>query len=173
MGELIDDLLSLAKISRASVDRVKVDLSSIVRGVADNLQFSDPDRPVTLVIQGSITAQADPRLIQIALENLVGNAWKFSGKVDSPRIEFRAEEIDGETRYFVRDNGAGFDSRYVAKLFQPFQRLHSESQFAGTGIGLATVQRVVDRHGGRVWAESAIGQGATFFFTLGPTKVGQ
>lgn len=168
MGELIDDLLELSRVGRAEIVRSAVDLSGLARGIAAELSHREPGRPVEVVIAETPVALADPRLLRVVLENLLGNAWKFSGKVQSPRIEFRAEESEGETRYVVLDNGSGFKMEYAEKLFQPFQRLHSEADFAGTGIGLATVHRIVDRHGGRVWARSAPGAGAEFFFVLPP-----
>jgi len=167
MGELIDDLLELSRVGRAALNRRPVDLSSLARLIAEDLARKEPDRRVEFVIEETPIAGADLRLLQIVLENLLGNAWKFTGKVPSARIEFHAHDAGGETQYIVRDNGDGFDAHYAAKLFQPFQRLHLEADFAGTGIGLATVHRIIDRHGGRVWAESVAGNGATFFFTLG------
>ena len=168
MGELIDDLLELSRVGRAELVRSMVDLSAIARSVIDELARKEPGRLVEVAIGATPPAQADTRLIRVALENLLGNAWKFTARTARARLEFRAEEVDGQTVYVVRDNGAGFRMDYVAKLFQPFQRLHSESEFAGTGIGLATVYRVIDRHGGRVWAEGAESRGATFCFTLPP-----
>lgn len=167
MGELIDDLLELSRVGRAALNRTPVDLSSLARSVAADLGRKEPDRRVEFAIDDAPAAEGDVRLLQIVLENLLGNAWKFTSKVAAPRIEFRALRAGRETHYFVRDNGAGFDAQYAGKLFQPFQRLHAESDFAGTGIGLATVHRIIDRHGGRVWAESLADNGATFFFTLG------
>jgi DNA-binding response OmpR family regulator len=170
MGELIDDLLELSRVGRAELSRTPVDLSALARSVIGELARKEPDRHVEVVIEETPSAAADARLMRVVLENLLGNAWKFTGKVDSPRIEFRAESAEGGARYLVADNGSGFKMEYAAKLFQPFQRLHSESEFAGTGIGLATVYRVIDRHGGRVWAESEAGEGARFFFTLSASK---
>ncbi len=166
MGELIDDLLQLSKVSRAELRRDSVDLSGLARNVLDALQKSEPQREVSLEIQSDLSAMADRRLIQVVLENLLGNAWKFTTKTPEPRIIFGMEAQAGAPAYFVRDNGAGFDMNYAGKLFQAFQRLHSEADFTGTGIGLATVYRVIDRHGGRVWADGKPGLGASFFFTI-------
>jgi two-component system NtrC family sensor kinase len=168
MGELIDDMLSLSRVSRADLQRQSVDLSAEVQRVVDELARQDRDRRVEIVIQRGVNAEADLQLMRIALENLLGNAWKFTSKVANARIEFGASDGEGAGRvYRVRDNGAGFDMSYADKLFRPFRRLHADAEFPGTGIGLATVNRVIDRHAGRVWAESAVGEGATFFFTLG------
>jgi len=166
MGELIDDLLQLSRVGRTDLRRKRVDLSPVARFVAAELAKSEPERHVEVVIQDHLVTEADPSLLRIVLENLLGNAWKFTGKVASPKIEFKAIEAGGEVVYCVCDNGSGFDMNYVGRLFGPFQRLHAEKDFPGTGIGLATVQRIIDRHGGRVWAEGAVGHGATFFFTL-------
>lgn len=166
MGELIDDLLELSRVGRAELVRTQVDLSALAQSVLGELARKEPERHVEIVIAETPSAAADPRLMRVVLENLLGNAWKFTGRVSAPRIEFRAEDVEGQTRYVVADNGSGFNQEYASKLFQPFQRLHNESEFAGTGIGLATVHRIVDRHGGRVWAESVAGSGASFFFTL-------
>ncbi|HSV52025.1 MAG TPA: response regulator [Burkholderiaceae bacterium] len=167
MGELISDLLKLSRIGRAEMVKQTVDISNIARRVATDLQQREPERSVELQIEDGLTDAADGRLMTIVLENLLGNAWKFSAKVPHPCIAFGAHDSAQGRAYFVRDNGAGFDMTYAEKLFRPFQRLHSEAEFPGTGIGLATVQRIIDRHGGRVWAESGAGEGATFFFTLG------
>lgn len=166
MGILIDDLLKLARIVRQEFIREEVDLSAMAGAVAQQLQKVEPGRRVEFVIQDGIQTQGDAGLLRVALENLLGNAWKFTGKKEEARIEFGAERRDGLTAYFIRDNGAGFDMAYVEKLFGAFQRLHSVSEFPGTGIGLATVQRVIRRHGGRLWAEGEVGKGAAFYFTL-------
>jgi light-regulated signal transduction histidine kinase (bacteriophytochrome) len=170
MGELIDDLLALSKVGRAELRRDLVDLSSIASSIAGDLTRTDPGRSVAIEIQPAVTARVDSRLIRAALENLFANAWKFTVGTPDGVIEFGANERDDGTVYFVRDNGSGFDMKYVAKLFQPFQRLHSESDFPGTGIGLATVHRIIDRHGGRVWAEGCVGVGATVSFTIGSSS---
>lgn len=166
MGELIDDLLELSRVGRAELVRTSVDLSALAQSVLGELSRKEPERHVSLAIAETPRAAADPRLMRVVLENLLGNAWKFTGRVGAPRIEFHAEDTEGQTLYVVADNGSGFNQEYASKLFQPFQRLHTESEFAGTGIGLATVHRIIDRHGGRVWAESFAGRGASFFFTL-------
>ena len=170
MGELIDDLLELSRTTRASLRRVKVDLSAMVGFVTHDLQQADPARRVTLVIAPGVSATADPVLLRSALENLLGNAWKFTARREDARIEFGVGEKGGERVFFVRDNGVGFDMAYAGKLFGAFQRLHSPRDFPGTGIGLAAVQRIVHRHGGRIWVEAAVNAGATFYFTLGPAS---
>jgi signal transduction histidine kinase len=166
MGELIDDLLRLSRVSRADFRRDEIDLSALAESVLAELRRADPERVVELVVQPDVKAHADVRLAKIALENLFGNAWKFTSKSPGARIEFGMRVEGGENVYFVRDNGAGFDMKYVKRLFGAFQRLHSDSDYPGTGIGLATVQRIVLRHGGRIWVDAAVGQGATFQFTL-------
>ena len=165
MSQLIDDLLTLSRISRAPLVRSRVDLSGLARSISGELDRQH-DQRVHVTIADDLVATGDERLLQIALENLLGNAWKFTSKTGEPRVELTAEMIDGVRAFIVRDNGAGFDEAYAAKLFAPFQRLHSEREFAGTGIGLATVQRIVRRHGGRVWARGVVDRGATFYFTL-------
>ncbi len=166
MGALIDDLLNLSRVTRAELRRAVVDVSALARSVLARLKDSQPERTVETVVQDGLKAEADPRLLEIVLTNLLGNAWKFTGKRAAARIEFGAEDGSRPTTFFVRDNGAGFDVRYADKLFGVFQRLHAASEFDGTGIGLATVQRIVARHGGRVWAESELDRGATFRFTI-------
>jgi two-component system NtrC family sensor kinase len=166
MGDLIDDLLRLSRVGRGEMDRRPVDLSALARYVAAELLNAAPERHVLLMIPEGIVATADRRLMQVVFANLFENAFKFTSATGEPVIEFGAAHRDGVLTCFVRDNGAGFDMNYVKKLFAPFQRLHSEAEFAGTGIGLATIQRIVDRHGGRVWAEGEVGRGATFFWTL-------
>ena len=166
MAQLIDDMLELSRVTRAEMRREKVQLDALARAIAANLQRAQPERQVELVVADGLDAQGDPRLLRVALENLLGNAWKFTGQLPQARVEFGMAEQNGQVTYFVRDNGAGFDMAYADKLFGAFQRLHSTAEFPGTGIGLATVQRVVHRHGGRVWAEGAVGRGATFYFTL-------
>jgi two-component system NtrC family sensor kinase len=172
MGELIDDLLLLSRVGRAEISCGRIDLSSMARIVAEELKKNDPDRQVTLLIQDQLLVEADSRLMRVAFDNLIGNAWKFTAKVSEPRIEVGAYQKEGDTVFFIRDNGAGFDMEYADNLFRPFQRLHSESDFPGTGIGLATVHRIIDRHSGRIWAESAVGQGASFYFTIPAIKSG-
>jgi len=143
-----------------------VDLTQLAHKVMEQLRATEPTRSVEFVVADGLSIHGDPRLIQSVLENLLGNAWKFTGRQSQARIEFGREMAGGSSTYYVRDNGAGFDMTHVDKLFAPFRRLHSYEQFEGTGIGLATVQRIVRRHGGRVWAEGAESQGATFRFTL-------
>jgi signal transduction histidine kinase len=167
MGQLIDDLLGLAQITRSELHREPVDMSALAREVASALQQRDPERQVAFAIGERLAARGDRRLLRVLLENLIGNAWKFTSKRPRASIAFGAACHDGTTVYFVRDDGDGFDMAYAHKLFGAFQRLHAMAEFEGTGIGLATVHRIVHRHGGRVWAEGAVGQGATFYFTLG------
>lgn len=168
MAALIDDLLRLSRIGRADARFQDVDLSAVALSVENDLQREDPVRELTFAIQPGVIARADARLIRIALENLIGNAWKFTGKTPDPRIEFGSRDQAGERVYFVADNGAGFDMTYSDRLFAPFERLHTEAEFPGTGIGLAIVRRIINRHNGRVWAEGAVGKGATVYFTLHP-----
>jgi len=172
MGELIDDLLELSRVTSAELNRSRIELSGLARNIGDELQRKEPARTVGVSIEDGLVVEVDGRLLRIALDNLLGNAWKFTAKVPEPRIEFGAEQRNGARVFFVRDNGAGFDMKYAHKLFRPFQRLHSETEFPGTGIGLATVRRIVERHGGRVWAEGAPGRGASVFFTLPSAAAG-
>ncbi|NUO54732.1 MAG: response regulator [Polyangiaceae bacterium] len=170
MGELIDDLLDLSRVSSIELHRKTIDLSKIAEDVAAELKRKEPSREVAFDIASGLDAHADGRLMRIVFENLFGNAWKFTMKIPAARIELGADR-SGEGRvYFVRDNGAGFDMAYAKRLFSPFQRLHRDADFPGTGIGLATVSRIVDRHGGRVWAEGVVNRGATVFFTLRPDE---
>ena len=166
MEQLIGDLLNLSRLTRSEMRHATVDLSALAEAVAAELRQREPQRRVEFVIARGVVAGGDARLLRFALDNLLGNAWKYTGTREEARIEFGAAPIDGQTTYFVRDNGAGFDMAYVEKLFRPFQRLHTEREFPGTGIGLASVKRVVGRHGGRVWAEGAVDRGATVYFTL-------
>ncbi len=166
MARLIDDLLKLSRLTRSEMNYERVNLTEAAQKVLAGLKQAEPDRRVEVDIAPDMVAYGDRSLLYAVLENLLGNAWKFSARADSPRIEVGAVNLDGKRAYFVRDNGVGFDMAYAHKLFQPFQRLHKASEYAGTGIGLATVQRVIHRHGGRVWAESGVGKGATFYFTL-------
>lgn len=170
MSGLIDDMLRMAKISRDEMDPKEVDLSAVAASIVNELRQGDKERKVETVIADRIKARCDARLITIALSNLLGNAWKYSSKTPNAVIEFGATVNDGERVYFVRDNGAGFDNAHAKKLFTPFQRLHPESQFSGTGIGLAIVNKIIQRHGGRVWGEGRVGKGATFSFTLALDK---
>jgi PAS domain S-box-containing protein len=166
LGQLIGDLLNLSRLTRSEMRQGTVDLSALAEAVAAELRQREPQRRVEFVIAPEVVAYGDARLLRFAMDNLLGNAWKYTGTREEARIEFGAAPVDGQTAYFVRDNGAGFEMAYVEKLFRPFQRLHTEREFPGTGIGLASVKRVVGRHGGRVWAEGAVDQGATFYFTL-------
>jgi len=166
MGELIDDLLELSRVERADLRRERVNLSGLGRGVGELLAKSEPGRKVAFMVNEGLVADADPRLVEIILENLLGNAWKFTTKTSDPQIALGSIVKDGQTTFYVKDNGAGFDEAYAERLFAPFQRLHSEGEFPGTGIGLATVRRVVERHGGRVWAQGEIDRGAVVYWTL-------
>jgi PAS domain S-box-containing protein len=166
MGQLIDDLLDLSRVSRQDMRIEAVDLSSLANTIAKELRNTSPGRQVEFILQEGITVYGDNRLFQILLENLFSNAMKFTARTEEARIEFGAEDQVGELVYFVRDNGVGFDMTYSDKLFGAFQRLHSQDEFPGTGIGLAIVQRIVNRHSGRIWAHGVVGEGATFFFTL-------
>ena len=161
MRELIEGLLQMSKLTKMEVEREQVDLSSIARSIAESLRQSNPDRPVKFEIRDGVRTVGDERLLRAVLENLLTNAWKFTRKRPDAEIEFGAA---GDA-YYVRDNGAGFDPAHAAKMFRPFQRLHSAREFEGTGIGLATVQKIVERHGGRAWAEGEVGKGATIYFT--------
>jgi PAS domain S-box-containing protein len=167
MGDLIQALLKLASVGNAKLQRQETDLSSIAHIVAMELQQGEPDRHVDFIIADGMVVSADEALLRIVMDNLIGNAWKFTGLVASARIEVGVNYPAGKpATYFVRDNGAGFDMQYASKLFGAFQRLHLAEEFPGTGIGLASVQRVIHRHGGHIWAESSVGQGATFYFDL-------
>ncbi len=167
MSQLIDDVLYLSKVSRAEVRQQEIDLSALVETILERLREADPGRTVETRVRPGVIVVGDGRLLRIALTNLLENAWKFTAREPVPRIEFGMMTAMGEPTYFVRDNGAGFDMAYVDRLFGPFQRLHLASEFPGSGIGLATVQRIIHRLGGRVWGEGVVGQGATFSFTLG------
>jgi light-regulated signal transduction histidine kinase (bacteriophytochrome) len=171
MGKLIDDLLLLAQVSRTDMNTEPVDLSAEVTAITAELHAREPGRAVRFAIHDGVRVTADRSLIRTVLQNLVENAWKFTAKREDATIEFGGTEAgDARVRCYVRDNGAGFDPAFTGKLFQPFQRLHAVTDFPGTGIGLASVQRIVERHGGRVWAEGAVDQGATFYFTLSPAQ---
>ena len=166
MSQLIDDLQQLARVARSEMNRQSVNLSVAAQVITLELRRAAAERRAEFRIAEGVTVQADPRLARQLMEILIGNAWKFSAGAEVIRIEFGTVEKDGETCYFVRDNGVGFDMTYADKLFSVFHRLHRADEFEGSGVGLAIAQRIVRRHGGRIWAESAAGQGATFFFTL-------
>ena len=171
MAQLIDDVLYLSRVTRAELRRQDVDLSMLAQAIVDRLRESEPDRAVDVRIRPGLSAVGDGQLLRIALENLFENAWKFTARQPDWSIQVGLTHLPGEPAYFVRDNGAGFDMTYADRLFAPFQRLHLASEFPGTGVGLATVQRIVYRHGGRIWAEGSVGQGATFHFTLGRPRL--
>jgi len=172
MGELIDDLLQLSRVGRATLQRAHIDLSALGRTVATALQRISPRETVRVSIADGLVAEGDAGLLRVVLENILGNAWKFTTNTIDAAIELGVAAKDDSLVYFVRDNGAGFDMTYADKLFVPFQRLHTEAEFPGTGIGLATVQRIIERHGGRVWAEGEVGKGAVFYWTLSGGSVG-
>ena len=166
MGRLIDDLLHLSRVGRREMRVQEINLSDLAGGVSRELQTSDPARAVDFVIAPTLHAKGDERLLKIVLDNLLGNAWKFTGKTQRARIEFGRAVKDGVQAFYVRDNGAGFDMTYADKLCTPFARLHGPNEFPGTGIGLAVVQRIINRHGGRLWAEGEPNHGATFWFAI-------
>jgi signal transduction histidine kinase len=172
MVELIDDLLNLSRVSGTVMRKEKVDLSEIARSILQELSRTAPDRKVEFIIPSKLEVYGDAHLIRIAIENLLRNAWKYTSHHDRATIEIGSHQKHGETLYFVRDDGAGFDIRSADRLFQPFQRFHSKADFPGNGIGLATVRRIIQRHGGEIWAEAAVEKGATFYFTLGSSRVG-
>jgi len=167
MQDLVSDLLRLSNVKELELRLTKVDLSALARDILNNLAADSPDRTVDVEVEKGMMVRADPGLLRIALENLLGNAWKYSSKTPQAKIEVGTEaQPDKSTAYYVRDNGIGFNMKYVDRLFKPFQRLHRQDDFPGTGVGLTTVHRIIQRHGGKVWAESGAGQGATFYFTL-------
>jgi signal transduction histidine kinase len=166
MAQLIDDLLSLSRVTRATVDHAPVDLSAMAESIANDLRREEPERQVRCSIMPGLVVKGDTRLLRIALSNLLSNAWKFTSTTSEAYVEFGAQEQDRKQVFYVRDNGVGFDMSHAANLFGAFQRLHAYNEFPGTGIGLATVKRILHKHGGNVWAESAPGKGATFYFSL-------
>ncbi|MBD3315763.1 MAG: PAS domain-containing sensor histidine kinase, partial [Chitinivibrionales bacterium] len=166
MESLIGDILSLSRVGRVELKKVDVDLSALVSKYLQELHSSQPERKADFIIQAEVQVHADKALIRIALENLLRNAWKFTSKKAVTKIAFGCFVKEGETIYYIRDNGAGFDKKFARSIFEPFKRVHAEADFRGTGIGLSIVQRVIQRHGGNVWAEGEVGQGATFSFTL-------
>lgn len=171
MSQLIDALLKLSRLSRDEIVTEQINLSSLAEEIAARLQETEPERQVDFVIQPGLTAFADEKMMRVALENLLSNAWKYSSKQEHARIEFGVtENPDFGTCYFIRDNGAGFDMHLADKLFRPFKRLHANHDFTGDGIGLASVQRVIQRHGGKIWAEAKVNEGACFSFTLSKKK---
>ena len=170
MGQLIDDVLHLSRVTSAEMRSQEVDLSALADLALTRLREAEPSRQVTARVRPGVVVKGDGRLLRIALENLLQNAWKFTGQRDAALIEFGAGQRDGELAYFVKDNGVGFDMGFAGRLFGPFQRLHRAAEFPGSGIGLATAQRVIHRHGGRIWAEARQDEGATFLFTLGPRQ---
>jgi light-regulated signal transduction histidine kinase (bacteriophytochrome) len=166
MAQMIDDLLSLSRVTSSDIRREPIDISAIAREMAARLQEGEPDRQVEFIIADGLSVSGDRGLLTIALQNLIGNAWKYSGRREQSQIEIGQSTVGGCDAIFVRDNGAGFDMAHASRLFGTFQRLHKASEFEGTGVGLATVQRIVQRHGGHIWAEAEVDRGATFFFTL-------
>jgi len=166
MADLIDDILELSRITRKELQREQIDLSGLVSDIVEELRRAEPEREVTVAIADGVTVEGDAKLLRVALENLLGNAWKYTARVEQPSIEFGTTVQEQKTVYYLKDNGVGFDMRYADKLFHAFQRLHNSEDYEGTGIGLATVQRVVQRHGGQIWASSELGKGSSFYFTL-------
>jgi len=166
MAALIDDMLNLSRVTRCELHREKLDLSAMAKSIAAELQEAEPGRRVEFVIENGLTAVGDPQLLRAAMENLLRNSWKYTSGHPTARIEFGRSEEHEKHPFIVRDDGAGFDPRYAERLFGAFQRLHTAKEFPGTGVGLATVQRIVHRHGGEIWAEGAVEKGATFYFTL-------
>jgi signal transduction histidine kinase len=168
MAELVDRMLELSRVGRSELVLEALDLASLARDVADELRHAEPSHPVEFVCSSLAPVRGDRALVRTALYNLLQNAWKFTRGRSAPRVELGSENGgDGRSGYFVKDNGVGFDPELADKIFRPFQRLHRDDEFSGTGIGAAIVARVVERHGGRVWAEGNVGEGATFHFTLG------
>jgi light-regulated signal transduction histidine kinase (bacteriophytochrome) len=170
MSTLMDDLIELSRMARIEMVWQSVDLSGVAASIIASLRRRDPDRAVAVIIQPDMAVRGDLRMLRLAMQHLIGNAWKYSGRQADARIEIAASGQTSERTFAVTDNGAGFDMNYAAKLFEPFQRLHTDKQFEGTGMGLATVRRIIRRHGGTIWAQSAPGQGATFTFTLGDVE---
>jgi signal transduction histidine kinase len=166
MTSVFDGLQSLFRLTSGEIHREQLDITKLAREIVDEVRTENPDRKVKVQVAEGMTASGDKRLLRILLSNLINNAWKFSGLEEAPKIEVGTETVDGEPRLFVRDNGVGFDMIYAHRLFGAFQRLHSQSDFPGAGIGLATARRIVNRHGGRIWAEGAVGEGATFYFAI-------
>jgi light-regulated signal transduction histidine kinase (bacteriophytochrome) len=166
MGKLIDDMLMLSRVTRTKMKFEPVDLSRLAQIIINELRNEEPQRTVEVIIEPGLFIDGDASLLRIVLENLLHNAWKFTVKNPDARIEFKVAEQEGKRLYLIHDNGVGFDMEYSGKLFGAFQRLHHEGEFPGTGIGLATVQRIIHRHGGRVWAEGKTGEGATFYFSF-------
>jgi light-regulated signal transduction histidine kinase (bacteriophytochrome) len=166
MSVLIDDMLNLSRVTRSAMRREKLDLTAVARSIARELQETEPGRRVEFVIENDLSAVGDSQLVRAAMENLLRNSWKYTSAHPSARIEFGKSQRNGKFSFFVRDDGAGFDPRHADRLFGAFQRLHTATEFPGTGVGLATVQRIIHRHGGEIWAEGAVEKGATFYFTL-------
>ena len=173
MGQLIDDLLTLSRVTRSDIHKESIDLGRLASHICTNLQQAHPERQVKFAVQKGLVTHGDVRLLQVVLDNLLNNAWKFTSNQLQAKIEFGAILKENSIPvYFVRDDGVGFDMAFVDKLFKPFQRLHGMREFPGNGIGLATVQRIIHRHGGQVWAEGVLNQGATFYFTLAEEERG-
>jgi signal transduction histidine kinase len=166
MSELIDDMLNLSRVTRSAMRHVNLDLSAMAQSIAEELRLAEPGRQVEFAIEGGLIASGDSQLLRVAMQNLLGNSWKYTSRHARSRIEFGKSRQNGRHSFFVRDDGAGFDPRFADRLFGAFQRLHTTTEFPGTGIGLATVQRIIHRHGGEIWAEGAVEKGATFYFTL-------
>jgi light-regulated signal transduction histidine kinase (bacteriophytochrome) len=170
MTELIDDLLNLSRVTTSTMRLERVDLGAIARTFMEELGRAEPDRKVEFVASMNGEAYGDPHLLRIVIENLLRNAWKYTSHHQQARVEFGRLEDDGRVSYFVKDDGSGFDPKATSRLFKPFQRLHSSNEFPGNGVGLATVRRIIHRHGGEIWAKGAVEKGATFYFTLGTPR---
>jgi len=166
MAQLIDDVLDLSRIHRIEMSRVSVDVTGMVKEIIEDLRETQPRKNVEVVIEPEMSAVGDTQLLRLFLQNLLENAWKFTSKHNHARIEFGSRESDGRRVFFVKDDGAGFNMAHSDMLFAPFQRLHAQAEFPGTGVGLASAQRIIHRHGGKIWAESEVEKGATFYFTL-------
>jgi len=173
LHQLVDDILTLSKVNHSNISRVPVSLSNMVINILDEYHLQNPNRAVALEIESDISVECDSHLVHIALDNLLANAWKFTKKVTKPKISFGTKSVDGTPTFYIKDNGAGFDMNKAKELFTAFHRLHSDHEFEGTGIGLATTQRVIDHHGGKIWAEAEENHGATFYFTLSPSNSSQ
>jgi light-regulated signal transduction histidine kinase (bacteriophytochrome) len=166
MNDLVESLLKFSRLNRSELHRTQVDLSAMAHAILEQFRQAEPERPVTYQVAEGLWTHADATLLHIVLENLLNNAWKYTSKTQNAQISFDAQQKGDETIFFVRDNGAGFDMKYAGRLFGTFQRLHRGDEFPGHGIGLATVQRIIHRHNGKIWAEAEVNLGATFYFTV-------
>jgi light-regulated signal transduction histidine kinase (bacteriophytochrome) len=167
MTQLIDDLLNLSRISRWAITSENINLSNIANDIINDFKIQQPDKKVNIVIANNLIVSGDKQLLKIVVQNLLENSWKYTGKKENSQIEFGKTISSGKEVYFIKDNGVGFDMKYAGKLFGVFQRLHSSKEFPGSGVGLSTVQRIIQRHNGQIWAEAAVNEGAAFYFTIG------